>query len=209
MDLNREIYWIGGSACAGKSTLARHFAEENGYALYACDEHSAQHLQRITEEYQPAMYRVSRMDMNEVFLTRKIEEQLDTYIQYLQEDFQYVLSDVAGGEDCPIVVEGNQLLPALVEPLLKRKEQAIWVIPTETFQRNQYSKREWIHGILQATENPERSFDNWMRRDALFADYVEREAKARELKVLVVDGSRTLEQNYIEISRWFSCDISL
>lgn len=89
------------------------------------------------------------------------------------------------------------------------REQAIWIIPAETFQRKQYSGREWIHGILQATENPERSFENWMRRDALFADKVKREAKERKLKVLEVDGSRTLEQNYIEISRWFGCDISL
>lgn len=43
----------------------------------------------------------------------------------------------------------------------------------------------------------------------MFADYVKREVKERELKVLVVDGSRTLEQNYIEISRWLGCDIYL
>lgn len=203
MDLNREIYWIGGSACAGKSTLAKRFAEKNGLALYACDEHLGMHLQHITEDAQPAMYRVSEMAMNEVFFTRKITEQLNTYIEYLREDFLYVLSDLAGGGDGPIVVEGNQLLPALVEPLLKRKERAIWIIPTETFQRSQYSRREWIHGILQATENPERSFENWMRRDALFADTVKRGAKDRKLKLLEVDGSQTLDQNYKVLSRWF------
>ncbi|MEK3795932.1 hypothetical protein MKX42_29705 [Paenibacillus sp. FSL R7-0204] len=209
MGLNREIYWIGGSACAGKSTLAKRFAEENGFALYACDEHSGKHLQHITEEAQPTMHRVSRMAMNEVFFTRKIAEQLNTYIEYLREDFLYVLSDVVGGGSDPVVVEGNQLLPDLVEPLLKRKERAIWLIPSEQFQRSQYSRREWIHGILQATENPERSFENWMRRDALFADKVKREAKDRKLKVLEVDGSQTLEQNYNVLSRWFGCDIYL
>ncbi|ETT30726.1 hypothetical protein NYE24_24885 [Paenibacillus sp. FSL H7-0350] len=209
LDLNREIYWIGGSACAGKSTLAKRFAEENGFALYACDEHVGMHLQHITEKAQPVMYRVSRMAMNEVFFTRKIAEQLKTYIEYLREDFLYVLSDVAGGGSDPVVVEGNQLLPDLIEPLLRQKERAIWMIPSEQFQRNQYSRREWIQGILQATENPERSFENWMRRDALFADKVKREAKDRKLKVLEVDGSQTLEQNYNVLSGWLGCDIYL
>lgn len=201
--MNREKYWIGGSACAGKSTLARRFAEQHGYALYACDEHTKDHLQRITAEAQPAMHRVSRMTMNEVFYTRKVAEQLNTYIEYLQEDFRYVLGDLADGGSGPVVVEGNQLLPALVEPLLGQKDRAIWVIPSESFQREQYSKREWIHGLLQATEDPEHSFNQWMKRDALFAQKVKGEAEERKLKVLEVDGSRTLEQNYNELARWF------
>jgi adenylate kinase family enzyme len=138
MKRNREIYWIGGSACAGKSTLARQLAEKYKLALYACDEH-----------YE------------------------------------------------------DQLLPSLVAPLLKQIHQAVWVIPAERFQREQYSKREWIHGILQATGNPELSFSNWMQRDALFADRVKREAEERKLKVLEVDGSRTLEQNFTELECWF------
>ena len=203
MSGNRKIYWIGGSACAGKSTLARQLAEKYKLALYACDEHYEDHLQRITPEGQPAMYRVSRMTFNEVFFTRDIAEQLRTYTECLREDLAYVLNDLAGLDDGPVVIEGNQLLPSLVAPLLKQNHQAVWVIPAEQFQREQYSKREWIHGILQATGNPELSFSNWMQRDALFADRVKREAEERKLKVLEVDGSRTLEQNFTELECWF------
>ncbi|AIQ56302.1 hypothetical protein [Paenibacillus borealis] len=201
--MNKQIYWIGGSACAGKSTLAGRFAEKYNMALYACDEHYEDHLQRITGRAQSAMYRVSQMTMNEVFFTRDVAEQLDTYIWCLREDFSYVLSDLAGSGDGPVVVEGNQLLPALVAPLLKPMDKAIWVVPAEPFQREQYSKREWIHGILQATENPELSFNNWMKRDALFAERIRSEAGKRKRKVLEADGSRTLEQNFAELERWF------
>lgn len=201
MHLNSPIYWIGGSACAGKSTLARRLAEKYSLVLYACDEHYEDHLRRIIEEAQPAMYRVSRMTMNEAFYTRDIAEQLDTYIECLREDFSYVLSDLGIRGEGPVVVEGNQLLPELVAPLLKQTDKAIWIVPSESFQREQYSKREWIQGILQATEDPEAAFDNWMKRDAKFAEQVKTHAEARKLKVLEVDGRRTLEQNFAELER--------
>lgn len=201
--MNRQIYWIGGSACAGKSTLAGRLAEKYNMTLYACDEHYEDHLQRITGKAQSAMYRVSQMSMNEVFFTRDVSEQLDVYTGCLREDFNYVLSDLECSGDGPIVVEGNQLLPALVAPLLKPMDKAIWVIPAEPFQREQYSKREWIQGILQATENPEVSFNNWMKRDALFAARIRSEAGERKLKVLEADGSRTLEENFAELECWF------
>jgi len=116
MNLDRTIYWIGGSACAGKSTLAGRLAEKYSLALYACDEHYGDHLRRITEEAQPAMSRVSRMTMNEAFFTRPMAEQLNTYIGFLREDFSYVLSDLAELGAGPVVVEGNQLMPSLVAP---------------------------------------------------------------------------------------------
>ncbi|KAI7262059.1 hypothetical protein KC345_g9561 [Hortaea werneckii] len=141
--------------------------------------------------------------MNEAFFTRDIAEQLDTYIECLREDFSYVLSDLADRGEGPVVVEGNQLLPELVAPLLKQTDKAIWVIPSEPFQREQYSKREWIQGILQATEDPEAAFDNWMKRDAKFAEQVKIEAESRKLTVLEVDGRRTLEQNFAELERCF------
>lgn len=43
----------------------------------------------------------------------------------------------------------------------------------------------------------------------MFADKVKREAKDRKLKVLEVDGSQTLEQNYNVLSGWLGCDIYL
>ncbi|WNS41421.1 hypothetical protein [Paenibacillus sp. MMS20-IR301] len=205
MNRNNTIYWIGGSACAGKSTLAKRFAEENNLTLYACDEHYGKHLQRTLEEAQSAMYRVSRMTMNEVFLTRSIAEQLNTYTECLREDFRYVLEDLAGLRDRPVVAEGNQLLPGLVKPLLRRTDKAVWVIPAEQFQVEQYRKREWIQGILKATEDPELAFGNWMKRDAMFAGRIKQSAEEQQLRVLEVDGSRTLEQNFAELTSWFGC----
>ncbi|WP_438351033.1 hypothetical protein ACP8HI_10525 [Paenibacillus sp. FA6] len=200
---NQVIYWIGGSACAGKSTLARMYAEKHGLELYSCDEHFDRHLKDVSINEYPAMHKVSTMNPNEAFYTREVQEQLCVYIQSFVEDFSFVIKDLAKRTDTPVVVEGNQLIPSLLAPDLKEHHKAVWIIPTEQFQREQYSKRVWIQGILQNTENPTVAFNKWMSRDALFSEFIQKEASELHLNVLKVDGSKTLQENFEYIENYF------
>ncbi|OKP84836.1 hypothetical protein A3844_18810 [Paenibacillus helianthi] len=201
---NQVIYWIGGSSCAGKSTLAKMYAEKYELELYSCDEYFDRHLQDVATSEYPAMHKVSTMSPNEAFYTREVQEQLSVYIQVFIEDFSFVIKDLAKRKDKPVVVEGNQLLPSLVSAHLNEHHKAIWIIPTEQFQREQYSKREWIQGILQNTENPAVAFNKWMFRDALFSEFVQKSAFELQLNVLEVDGSNTLQENFRLIENLFS-----
>ncbi|MFD1774979.1 hypothetical protein [Paenibacillus rhizophilus] len=63
--MEQAIYWIGGSACAGKSTIAKRFADKHDWELYSCDEHLNSHLSNISARNQPAMHKISRMSYNE------------------------------------------------------------------------------------------------------------------------------------------------
>lgn len=204
MQRNQDIYWIGGAACAGKSTLAQMYAEKYELELYSCDEYFEEHLKRISVVEQPAMYKVSTMNPNEAFYTREINEQLEVYIQSFKEDFSFVIDDLRKKTDQPIVVEGNQLLPSLVLPYLSNNHKAIWIIPTENFQREYYMKRSWIENILKNTEDSEVAFDNWMKRDALFANLVYQEASNLGLRVLLVDGRKNLYDNFKIIENHFN-----
>ncbi|MNO28164.1 hypothetical protein D3C76_180510 [compost metagenome] len=174
MVIHPSIYWIAGSSCSGKSSIARMFAEQYGFNLYACDEHVDEHLRNISPNKQPAMHQISRMNANEVFYTRKIQEQLRTYIDFFIEDFDFVLKDLTTAEpQTPLVVEGNQLLPFLIAPYLQESHKAIWIVPTEPFQWAHYSKRTWIDNILKYTDDPVVAFRNWMTRDVLFAEFIQ------------------------------------
>lgn len=204
MLVNPLIYWIGGSACSGKSTIAKKFAQKNGFELYACDEHTHEHLQYISAKQHPTMYKISEMDANEAFYTRGIQEQLTTYIDFFIEDFSFVIRDLATGPQTPLVVEGNQLLPFLIAPYLRESHKGIWIIPTEPFQWEHYSKRTWIQDILQHTEDPTVAFRNWMTRDVLFAQFVQQEAAKQKLEVLLVDGSTSLQENSDYVERYFN-----
>ncbi|MDR0138760.1 hypothetical protein RFW18_13475 [Metabacillus idriensis] len=201
------IYWIGGSSCSGKSTLAKMLAEKHGLELYSCDDHFYKHVQLISPEKHPAMKKVAEMNPNEAFYSRGLDDQLRVYIQSFQEDFSFVLQDLQEIIK-PVIIEGNQLMPSLTAPYIKENHKAIWLIPTEAFQRKNYQKRDWIKGVLNDTEDPEIAFNNWMKRDAIFAEHVNEEAKRLGLKVLNVDGSSNLDENLIRIERLFELENS-
>ncbi|MRN54440.1 hypothetical protein [Paenibacillus monticola] len=204
MAIDQIIYWIGGSACSGKSTLAKRYADKYGLELYACDEYYDKHMQNISRDKQPAMHKVSMMNPNEAFYTRDVQEQLRVYLQFFKEDFLLVLEDLAARPNVPIVVEGNQLLPHLVLPHLRPNHKGIWIIPSERFQREHYSQRSWIQELLQQTEDPTVSFNNWMSRDVLFAELIQQEANHLKLNLLKVDGVKSLQDNFELIEEYFS-----
>ncbi|MDT3426380.1 hypothetical protein J2Z22_001906 [Paenibacillus forsythiae] len=160
-------------------------------------------MKNITARNQPAMHKISRMSYNEAFCSRSVEKQLEEYIAFFKEDFAFVLKKLEERFNGPVVAEGNQLLPSLVFPHLQPGHKAIWMIPAERFQRHHYSKRSWIKDILDCTDDPAAAFDNWMTRDARFAEYVEQEAKALNLGVLKVDGSQDLQATIDEIEEYF------
>ena len=51
----RDVYFVSGSACGGKSTIARRLSVKHGIALYDWDERFAQHKALSDVTYQPFM----------------------------------------------------------------------------------------------------------------------------------------------------------
>lgn len=94
-----------------------------------------------------------------------------------------------------LLVEGTALLPRQVFGVLPNKTQAIWITPSERFQREHYPRREWARKIVEQCNDPEVAFQNWMERDIRFAAWIEAETTALNLPLLRIDGSRTIEES--------------
>ena len=105
----------------------------------------------------------------------------------------------------PIIAEGAALLPDLVSGLLPGRSRAVWIIPTESFQREHYTpeKRPFVNDILAHCQNPVLAFANWMDRDVEFAKRVAQQARGLGLEVVTVDGQRTIEQNAEMVAQCF------
>ncbi|MCM3225970.1 ArpU family phage packaging/lysis transcriptional regulator [Terribacillus saccharophilus] len=149
-----HIYWIGGSPCAGKTTIARKLAAEYGFTYYKCDDCYDDHMSRSTPDQQPNMYKIKDQTWNQVWSTQfcslSVEEQIEDVIRVYEEQFSLILEDLLSRpKTTPILVEGAALLSNLVAPLLTDLNHAIWLVPTPEFQVEHYKKREWIHRILK------------------------------------------------------------
>lgn len=189
-----HVRWIGGSPCAGKSTIAKQLASTYDLILYHCDDHWDRHSNDSPPH--TTLYQLGQMSPEDLFL-RSPEEQLSTEIVCYQEEFIHILSDLAKlPRDKIILAEGAALQPDLVFPVISQLEHAIWIVPTKKFQLQEYAKREWAHSITVQTSNPQQAFDSWMERDIQYAEWIYGRANHLNLSSIVVDGSQSIQQNY-------------
>ena len=190
-----HVYWIGGSPCAGKSTIAQTLADRYNLHYYQCDAWFDTHQQRAQPDRQPLLYRLAGMSCDEIWLP-PVAAQIAREIAIYREEFAMILADLqALPRTQPILAEGAALLPALVVKQLAQLRHAIWITPTPAFQRFHYAQRPWIHDVVRTCSDPVLAFDNWMARDEAFAQVVNEQAMTLGLPLLIVDGSRSLLEN--------------
>ncbi len=200
-----HVYWIGGSPCAGKSTIADMLGERFGSQVYHVDDDWEDRQARATEADQPVMTRIGRMGWNELW-TLPLDRLVDAALSYYAEEFSMIVDDLlALPPTTPIIAEGAALLPESVASVRPDDGRTIWMVPSEAFQRVHYSreKRPWIDDILAECDDPDRAFDNWMDRDVAFARRVARDATNLSPRLVHVDGRATLDENAAIVAQHF------
>jgi hypothetical protein len=191
-DLHR-FYWIGGSPCAGKSSVAAALAARHGLRHVECDKGSDQRVARMVGNGLPAFDELTALSTCER-LARAPEWQAERELEFYREQFDFLLAElVALPADRPIIVEGADLLPDLLRGVGVDLGQAVWLVPTAEFQIRHYAARAWVTGYLRDCDDPEAAFRNWMRRDVLFAESVKELAATVGGRAIVVDGTVSVQ----------------
>lgn len=193
-----HVVWIGGSPCAGKSSVARRLAAQHRLRLY----HSDALETRPATERQPTKCLLQSLSPDELWL-RPVPVQTATELDYCREELAEAVADLrqlSGSQG--VLAEGTALLPHAVVPLLTRPDQAVWMVPTPEFQRHHYPLRgEWPHQVVAATSDPARAFENWMERDVRYARIVAATARELDQLVIEVDGRRSIAELSAQIAR--------
>ncbi len=195
---NSNVYWLGGSPCSGKTSIAGAIAARHGFSLFRCDDRLFDHLAAADPLRQPATARAWRLSWEGRFM-RPVEEQVADVFAIYREEFEQLLGMLDRyPPDRPILAEGNAWLPELLRAAGIPSSRAAYLVPTPSFQRLHYSRREFINEILAQCSDPQKAFENWMARDARFGELVYAQAEAWGAPVLHVDGRLDLE----EVQRW-------
>ncbi|MCC6617376.1 MAG: hypothetical protein IT320_28135 [Anaerolineae bacterium] len=199
--MTAKVYWLGGSPCSGKSSIAHRLARDYGLSLYLCDDVMGRHIAQATAEREPTMARLQGMTPDEIWL-EPVEDQVRRVQRFYREEFSMILADIASLPR-PLLVEGAAAMPELIVPLLNDVAEAIWLVPTPEFQRRHYSRRPWVEEIIGATSDPAQAWENWMARDAAFADRMAAQAATMQLTCLRVDGQHDLDAMTAQVARHF------
>ena len=197
-----HVLWIGGSPCAGKTSIADALAMNYHGAVYHFDRMEPQHIAQTTARNNPELMAFLAMDMDERWLTRPPDEMAHNAMASWLARFPMVLDDLrAMPADTPIFAEGPGLFPECVAPLLVSPHQAIWLVTTEPFCLKVRQRRS---GSSLETSDPDFALRNIVQRDVLMARSVEWQASERQLACHAVDGSQTLAQMTVLIEQHFA-----
>jgi len=197
-----HVFWLGGSPCAGKSSISEIIASRFGLDVYHVDEAFERHAQNFDPIRHPALTKWLASSCNQRWM-QPIDSLMRDAIGCYQEHFTMILEEVLSLPERPLLVEGTALLPRDVAGLLSQPSHAIWFVPTPDFQTMHYPKRDWAQGVVAQCSDPEVAFHNWMERDSRFAQWIETEATALDLALFKVDGSRSIEDNAEAVARYF------
>ncbi len=208
-NLLAHILWLGGSACSGKSTIADKLHDQHGIAVFHADEALNSYSGRYDPQKQPCLYRWSNSNNSPTFWDetwmRSGDVLLREVFECYQETFDFIQDDLLNlSAHGPLLAEGNCLMPSTLSPLLTDQRHALWMVPSEAFQRRIYPQRgEWVTWILDQCSQPDAALQNWMDRDVAFAAEIERDALAHGYRVMTVTGERSIDENAALVAEYF------
>lgn len=195
------IYWLGGSPCAGKSSVAEMLTKKHKLTYYQVDDHFKRHLNQTDLHNHPACTALKAMSPNQVWMA-DVKTQVEREWLIYREMFDFILADLMPLKR-PILVEGAGCLPEMVSPFLALGQRGAWMIPTEKFFRHYYAKREWAPHIVKDCSDPQQAYENWMNRDIEFSKRINQQTNDLCLPILIVDGKQSIQENAAWVERQF------
>lgn len=188
-----NTYYIGGSPCSGKTTIAEILSERYDLYYFKVDDLLDKYTKMgVTKRCEICMKQDS-MNAEETWMRESLL-QCSEELTFYEEIFEFVIEDLRLIKGKGIITEGAAYLPKLMKKLNVPKDRYISITPTAEFQISHYKKREWVPYVLEGCKDKEKAFANWMDRDILFAREVEKQCYEEQYVSIINDGGLELDE---------------
>ena len=142
----------------------------------------------------PVCRKVTSMNAEQVWMREPLiqcREEFDIY----REIFEFVATDLKqidwkGG----IITEGAVYLPELMKQSGIPDSRYISITPAKEFQITHYRERDFVPLVLEGCSDKEKAFRNWMDRDILFAQEIQRQCQKENYVSVVNDGTMEMDE---------------
>lgn len=201
-----ETYYIGGSPCSGKSTLAEMLAHKYNSNYFKVDDYLEEYTKEGALHGHPICMKQLEMNSEQIWM-REPSLQCKEELLFYNEIFEYVLRDLKKiSSNSAIITEGAAYLPGLMKKYSIPRNRYFSIVPSKEFQIYHYKQREWVPYVLNECKDKEKAFLNWMERDALFALSIYDQCKTEGFSSIINDGSLEIEKLLCILSQHFGLE---
>lgn len=201
-----DIYYIGGSPCCGKSTIAEMFAKKYDFYYLKADDFLDAYIERGSKENLRICKKQYEMNAEQIWM-RDAKLQTEEEIEFYKETFTFLKQDLEKlSYQKTIITEGAAYLPELMKAIGITSNHYMALVPTKTFQVEHYKQREWVPYILEGCSDKQTAFKNWMDRDALFALEILKQCKIANYNFIIIDGTQTINQIAKQVANNFGLE---
>jgi hypothetical protein len=189
----RHVLWIGGPPGTGKTAIAATIARRHGLRWYGADTRTWQHRDRALDAGNDAARRWESMTPQQRWMQSTPAEMLEMSLH--AERGPMVLEDLRVLPHSPLVVAEGSTLPAqAVSDGIADRSRAVWLLPTDDFQR----------ALLAARASPAGPAALYR----LLRDRIAREASEHGAPTLLLDGSLDLEATVAAVEERFAAALA-
>lgn len=198
-----NTYIIGGSPCAGKSTVAEILSRKYDLYYFKVDDFLDRYTELAAAKGGPICQKQKEWSWEQIWM-RELELQCKEEFTFYEEVFEFVVADLKA-LSCKngIITEGAAYVPKLIKRLGIASNRYISITPTEEFQIYHFKKREFVPYILEGCTDKEAAFANWMGRDVLFAKEVQRQCAEENYVSIINDGGMKIDEMVDRVERHF------
>lgn len=176
----KNVYFINGSAYAGKSTLVKRIAEKHG--LFHCGENHGfdEYLKLTTPETHPYMNYFNTKSSWEEFVTRSKEDYDEWMVGCALETVPFeIIELISLSRNQKVITETN--IPHHILSQISDRDHVIYMVATTEIAMNYFFDRpdrekQFLFDVIKRTNNPEQNMINYKKTIA----YCNRQSKIDE-----------------------------
>lgn len=200
----QNVFWIGGSACGGKTTVTTLLAQKHGFTPYHPEDLFHEHKKAASTEDHPALLAPSHGW--EWFFNRPMDEYLKALADTSREQFEMVVLELVKlSADSTIVVDGFLLDPWLVTRLAEYNKSVFLYADEKTIRSSFFGRadKQDLVGIIDTLRDPECTREHCLEVSCAHSARARAEAKAAGVRVLVRNSETDLQETLTAVEEHF------
>jgi tRNA uridine 5-carbamoylmethylation protein Kti12 len=162
----KNVYFLSGTACGGKTTMAKELSKKYGFYHYDDNYHTDDFLtfdSICNKVYQPACAKQSTRNLDwDGYFNRSVEEadktSRETYLEYLE----YALIDLIKLSKDNFIIADLHLPISLAKEITDYNKVAFLVTNPENVVKDYYKRDDHsdIYDLIMTLKDPQKSLDN-------------------------------------------------